>query len=74
MVAALQEGGQLLCEGDNGLFATLERFMPPDPQGRLSGTVFNMGNGIQDQYPSSFVPADLRWTAFGTSARWIRSR
>lgn len=24
----------LQCEGDNGLLLALERFMPPDPQGR----------------------------------------
>lgn len=34
VAAVLQEGGHetLLCEGDKGLLATLERFMPPDPQ------------------------------------------
>ncbi|TIQ00698.1 MAG: hypothetical protein E5X61_37900, partial [Mesorhizobium sp.] len=43
VVSALQEGGHevLLCEGDKGLLATLERFMPPDSQARPSGFVFN---------------------------------
>lgn len=61
VLAALQEGGHetLLCEGDKGLLATLERFMPPDPQGRPSGIVFNMAYGIQGECRSTHVPAML---------------
>ncbi|MER8900066.1 ATP-grasp domain-containing protein [Mesorhizobium sp. M0676] len=61
VVAALQEGGQesLLCEGDKGLLATLERFMPPDPQARPSGMVFNMAYGIQGECRSTHVSAML---------------
>ncbi|MBB4232838.1 D-alanine-D-alanine ligase [Rhizobium mongolense] len=61
MVAALQEGGHevLLCEGDKGLLPTLEQFMPPDPQARPSGMVFNMAYGIQGEYPYTHVPAML---------------
>lgn len=61
VVAALQEGGHetLLCEGDKGLLATLERFMPPDPQGRPSGIVFNLAEGIQGEYRFTHVPAML---------------
>ncbi|MER8798077.1 ATP-grasp domain-containing protein [Mesorhizobium sp. M0984] len=61
VVAALQEGGHetLLCEGDKGLLATLERFMPPDPQARPSGIVFNMADGIQGECRDIHVPAML---------------
>ncbi|MER9651037.1 ATP-grasp domain-containing protein [Mesorhizobium sp. M0199] len=61
MVAALQEGGHetLLCEGDKGLLAKLERFMPPDSQGRPSGMVFNMAAGIQGECRLTHVPAML---------------
>ncbi|MEX2697463.1 D-alanine--D-alanine ligase family protein [Rhizobium mongolense] len=61
VVAALQEGGHetLLCEGDIGLLPTLEQFMPPDPQARPSGMVFNMAYGIQGEYPYTHVPAML---------------
>ncbi|RWK48873.1 MAG: ATP-grasp domain-containing protein [Mesorhizobium sp.] len=61
VVAALQEGGHetLLCEGDKRLLATLERFMPPDPQARPSGMVFNMAAGIQGECRQSHVPAML---------------
>ncbi|MER9083133.1 ATP-grasp domain-containing protein [Mesorhizobium sp. M0895] len=61
VVAALQEGGHevLLCEGDKGLLATLERFMPPDSQGRPSGFVFNLADGIQGESRFSHVPAML---------------
>nr|WP_234819657.1 MULTISPECIES: hypothetical protein [Sinorhizobium] len=61
VVAALQEGGHetLLCEGDKGLLATLERFMPPDPQARPSGMVFNMATGIQGECRDIHVPAML---------------
>ncbi|MER9877442.1 ATP-grasp domain-containing protein [Mesorhizobium sp. M0195] len=61
VVTALQEGGHetLLCEGDKGLFATLEQFMPSDPQARPSGIVFNMANGIQGECPDTHVPAML---------------
>ncbi|RWA58819.1 MAG: ATP-grasp domain-containing protein [Mesorhizobium sp.] len=56
VVAALQEGGHetLLCEGDKGLLTTLEQFMPPDPQARPSGMVFNL------EYRSTHVPAMLQ--------------
>lgn len=61
VVAALQEGGHqtLLCEGDKGLLAALERFMPPDSQARPSGIVFVRATGIQGECPSSHVPAML---------------
>ncbi|MER9482862.1 hypothetical protein NKI74_26340 [Mesorhizobium sp. M0494] len=61
VVTALHEGGHetLLCEGDKGLLATLERFMPPDPQARPSGIVFNMAYGIQGEHRSTHVPAML---------------
>ncbi|TIV91204.1 MAG: ATP-grasp domain-containing protein, partial [Mesorhizobium sp.] len=48
-----------LCEGDKGLLATLERFMPPDPQARPSGMVFNMAAGIQGECRLTHVPAML---------------
>ncbi|RWI15736.1 ATP-grasp domain-containing protein [Mesorhizobium sp.] len=61
VVAALQEGGHevLLCEGDKGLLATLERFMPPDSQARPSGFVFNLASGTQGESRFSQVPAML---------------
>ncbi|RWO62369.1 MAG: ATP-grasp domain-containing protein [Mesorhizobium sp.] len=61
MVAALQEGGHetLVCEGDKGLLATLERFMPPDPQARPSGIVFNLAEGIQGEKRETHVAAML---------------
>ncbi|PBB39940.1 hypothetical protein CK222_30920 [Mesorhizobium sp. WSM3866] len=61
VIAALQEGGHetLLCEGDKELLATLERFMPPDPQTRPSGFVFNLAVGIQGESRSTHVPAML---------------
>ncbi|MBB6414376.1 D-alanine--D-alanine ligase family protein [Mesorhizobium sangaii] len=61
LVAALQEGGHetLLCEGDKGLLSTLEQFMPPDPQGRPSGIVFNWSGGIQGECRFTHVPAML---------------
>lgn len=61
VVAALQEGNHdtLLCEGDKGLLATLERFMPPDSQARPSGIVFNMAYGIQGECRYTHVPAML---------------
>ncbi|BCM17660.1 ATP-grasp domain-containing protein [Mesorhizobium sp. J8] len=61
VVAALQEGGHevLLCEGDKGMLATLERFMPPDSQARPSGFVFNIACGIQGESRFSHVPAML---------------
>ncbi|MER9019519.1 hypothetical protein [Mesorhizobium sp. M0898] len=62
MQAALQEGGgheTLMCEGDKGLLAELERFMPPDPQSRPSGIVFNMAPGIQGDHRYTHVPAML---------------
>ncbi|MER8860022.1 hypothetical protein NKI09_20615 [Mesorhizobium sp. M0757] len=61
VVAALKEGGHetLLCEGDKGLLNTLERFMPPDPEARPSGIVFNLAEGIQGEYRFTHVPAML---------------
>ncbi|MER8733289.1 ATP-grasp domain-containing protein [Mesorhizobium sp. M1227] len=61
VVPALQEGGHevLLCEGDKGMLTTLERFMPPDSQGRPSGFVFNLACGIQGESRFSHVPAML---------------
>ncbi|TIP23317.1 MAG: ATP-grasp domain-containing protein [Mesorhizobium sp.] len=61
VVAALQEGGHetLLCEGDKGLLATLERFMPPDSRARPSGMVFNLAGGIQGECSFTHVPAML---------------
>ncbi|RWN24076.1 ATP-grasp domain-containing protein [Mesorhizobium sp.] len=61
VVAALQEGGHqtLLCEGDKGLLAALEAFMPPDPQGRPSGIVFNLAWGIQGECREAHVSAIL---------------
>ncbi|MER9896066.1 ATP-grasp domain-containing protein [Mesorhizobium sp. M0119] len=61
VVAALQEGGHetLLCEGDKGLLTKLEQFMPPDPQARPSGLVFNGAEGIQGEYRYTHVPAML---------------
>ncbi|WP_445222727.1 ATP-grasp domain-containing protein (plasmid) [Bradyrhizobium sp. Pa8] len=61
VMAALRDGGHetLLCEGDKTLLATLERFMPPDRQGRPSGIVFNMAYGIQGECRYTHVPAML---------------
>ncbi|MDI3567165.1 hypothetical protein [Bradyrhizobium sp. Arg816] len=49
IVAALQEGGHTtqLCEGDKGLLATHEWFMPPDSQAPRTGLVFNMASEIR---------------------------
>lgn len=61
VVAGLGEAGHevLLCEGDKTLLGTLERFMPPDPDGRPSGMVFNMAYGIQGESRYTHVPAML---------------
>ncbi|AYG64133.1 D-alanine--D-alanine ligase family protein [Rhizobium jaguaris] len=61
VASALQEGGHetLLCEGDKEMLATLERFMPPDPQTGPSGFVFNMAYGIQGECRLTHVPAML---------------
>jgi D-alanine-D-alanine ligase len=61
VVAALREFGHdsLLCEGDRGMLAALERFMPPDAQGRPTGMVFNMAYGIQGECRYTHVPAIL---------------
>lgn len=61
LVAALQESGHetLLCEGDKELLTKLERFMPPDPQVRPSGIVFNRAEGIQGEHRYTHVPAML---------------
>jgi D-alanine-D-alanine ligase len=61
VVGALREKGHdaLLCEGDKTLIATLERFMPPDANGRPTGMVFNMACGIQGECRFTHVPAML---------------
>jgi len=61
VVEALQRGGHevLLCEGDKTLLRTIERFMPPDPEGRPTGMVFNMAYGIQGESRYTHVPAML---------------
>ncbi|MDX1195745.1 ATP-grasp domain-containing protein [Sinorhizobium medicae] len=61
LIAALQQRGHetLLCEGDKGLLTSLERFMPPDPQARPSGIVFNLAEGIQGECRCTHVPAML---------------
>ncbi|TIL77454.1 MAG: ATP-grasp domain-containing protein, partial [Mesorhizobium sp.] len=61
IVAALEERGHetLLCNGDRELIPTLERFMPPNPQGRSSGMVFNCAGGIQGECRFSQVPGML---------------
>lgn len=61
MVAALHESGHetLLCEGNKGLLATLERFMSPYPQARPSGMVFNMAYGSKGEWRCSQVPTML---------------
>jgi D-alanine-D-alanine ligase len=61
VLTALRESGHdaLLCEGDKGMLAALERFMPPDPQGRPTGMVFNMAYGIQGERRYTHVPAML---------------
>lgn len=61
VAATLQEDGHevLLCEGDKGLLERLERFMAPDSQGRPSGIVFNLAEGIQGEFRYTHVPAML---------------
>ncbi|KWV55303.1 hypothetical protein AS026_37740 [Rhizobium altiplani] len=61
VVAALQEGGHevLLCEGDKGLLAILEQFIPPDSHAGPSGMVFNLAYGIQGESRPTHVPAML---------------
>jgi D-alanine-D-alanine ligase len=61
VLTALREFGHsvLLCEGDKGMLAALERFMPPDRQGRPTGMVFNMAYGIQGECRYTHVPAML---------------
>lgn len=61
VVDALRHGGHhvLLCEGDKTLLSTLERFMPPDANGRPTGMVFNMAYGIQGECRYTHVPAML---------------
>ena len=49
----------LLCEGDKGLLAKLEGFMPADRDGRPTGLVFNMAYGIQGECRYTHVPAML---------------
>src|SRR5262252_7577123 len=61
VLTALREFGHnaLLSEGDKGMLAALERFMPPDRQGRPTGMVFNMAYGIQGECRYTHVPAML---------------
>ncbi|MET4608680.1 D-alanine-D-alanine ligase [Bradyrhizobium sp. JR4.1] len=61
VVTALQERGHetLVCEGDKVLLATLERFMPPDPQNRNPGMVFNMAYGRTGEWRCSQVQTML---------------
>src|SRR5215475_12071317 len=61
VVEALRRGGHevLLCEGDKTLLSTIERFMPPGPDGRPTGMVFNMAYGIQGESRYTHVPAML---------------
>ncbi|MQW89929.1 D-alanine--D-alanine ligase family protein [Sinorhizobium saheli] len=61
VAAALRKGGHeaLLCEGDKGLLTSLERLMPPGPQARPSGFVFNLAYGIQGECRLTHVPAML---------------
>lgn len=61
VAAALQEGGHdiLMCEGDKGMLATLEQFLPPSPGGRPPGMVFNLAYGIQGDFRYTHVPAIL---------------
>ena len=61
VVTALRDGGHdtLLCEGDKTLPSVLERFMPPDRDGRPTGMVFNMAYGIQGECRYTHVPAML---------------
>ena len=61
VMTALREAGHdaMLCEADKDLLASLERFMPPDPQGCPTGMVFNMAYGIQGACRYTHVPAML---------------
>jgi len=61
VMTALQDGGHdtLLCEGDKAILSVLERFMPPDHEGRPTGMVFNMAYGIQGECRYTHVPAML---------------
>ena len=58
---ALRRNGHevILCEGDNTLLATLQAFMPADPQQNPTGMVFNMAYGIQGNCRYTHVPAML---------------
>ncbi|WFU39931.1 ATP-grasp domain-containing protein [Bradyrhizobium sp. CB82] len=71
VVAALQESGHetLLCGGDKGMLATLERFMPPDPQARPSGMVFNMAYGSKGEWRCSQVPTLLEMAGIPYTGR-----
>ena len=48
-----------ICEGDTTLFAALETFMPPGPDGQPTGMAFNMAYGIQGDCRYTHVPAML---------------
>jgi len=61
VLTALRDFGHdaQLCEGDKGMLAALERFMPPDHLGHPTGMVFNMAYGIQGDCRYTHVPAML---------------
>src|SRR6516225_8795571 len=61
VLTALREFGHdaLLCEGNKEMLAALGRFLPPGPQGRPTGMVFNMAYGIQGECRYTHVPAML---------------
>src|SRR5215471_8642163 len=61
VLMALREFGHdaLLCEGNKEMLAALGRFLPPGPQGRPTGMVFNMAYGIQGECRYTHVPATL---------------
>ncbi len=49
----------LVCEGDKNLLVALQAFMPPDPELKPTGMVFNMAYGIQGNCRYTHVPAML---------------
>jgi D-alanine-D-alanine ligase len=63
VVRALQENAHdvLLSEADTQLFRSLLNFMPPDPEGRPMGMVFNMAYGMQGECRYTHLPAMLKF-------------
>lgn len=62
VIDAVRAGGHTatVLEGDKGLIANLEQFMPPDPQtGQPAGMVLNMAYGIQGDSRYAHVPGML---------------